>query len=152
MVIAILGIITLIFLLVLGIWLMVDGIKEQEFILIVFGLLVVSVPVSIVGYGIYDTRQKSITTETVNQVIVKVEDKKYEEAYTSYIYTGKVTTPIYHEEQWKVTLADNDTTEIIDSKELYNVVNVGDKIKAYKYVWTYGSGKIYKKEIKINKE
>lgn len=141
----------LIAILILGIYLMVLGIRERELPFILFGIFLILMVVLPFSYYTYDTEQKTECTQKIEEVSATVSDKQHKSSYVQIIPTGKTTTIITHPEEWDIMITYQDLTQKIDNKNIYDALNVKDKVIVNKITWIKKNGTIYKVELQIKK-
>lgn len=103
--------------------------KILMFIGIVGLLFCGGILIAIIGEIIYSA---TLRYEETPNVLVKVEEKQYEEPYvtTSMIYAGKTVIPQtnYHDEEYNVYVSYEGKTYCINDKSLYERVDIDDNV------------------------
>lgn len=90
-------------------------------------LLIVGLLIWIIYEIVIAIYHKTLRYETFPSS-AKVCNAKYEEEYTTWIYSGKTMIPQFHDEEFNVYLMYEGKEYCFDDEELYNSVNIGDII------------------------
>lgn len=141
--------ILLFFTVALGVYFLIGGIKEGEWLISILGVFLVSIILIPVGFGIFDEYQKNNSIITREEIVLIVSDKDHDSAWTQVISTGKSVSTIHHPEEWDVSFTDGETINTIDDESLYGSLEVGDKVEGYRDTYTKKNGEVYKVELKI---
>lgn len=142
-------IILLIFMLCLGLYFFLDGIREGEGVITMLGAFLVCIVVIPIGVGVYEDNQKENSILTREEIVLTVSDKDHDSAWTQVISTGKTTSTIYHPEEWDISFTDGESTRAIDDEALFNSLELGDKVEGYRDTYTKENGEVFKIELKI---
>lgn len=126
------------------------GIGILHWIIVVMAVLLVLLLVSVVWDGCNAVYVKINTAEIIEEdIFVTVVEKDYDASYTTFVRTGKVTTPIHHSASYDVYLKYGDEEFVLDNEELYNRVSKNDKIPAKLLKYLSKNGKLLKTDIEI---
>lgn len=105
----------------------------------IFIILIVVILILSVGIDYYNT---SKCTKYQIETLVTVTDKQYLSSST--VYVNKIM--IHRSAKWEVTISDNSFKQVIDNKDLYDNVQIRDKIIVNKIIYKDKNNKIYKQE------
>lgn len=132
-----------------GIMLIRWAIDDKSILLGICGvamLLVIVIPTTIFAYDYYQT---SNCTLIETDVTAEVINKEYKKAWTQIISTGKVTSVVVHPEQYNLEIKNDNISSVIDNKQFYEALKIGDKIIVVRSTWKYKNGEIYKEVLKF---
>lgn len=132
-------------------WLLIVSIKDRDPVLFILTMILAMILVLPVAYG-YDYYKEQQAIQEVETTQAEVQRKEHVPSRTTYVLSGKVMVPIRIAEQYNIHLKAGEHQDIIDNQQIYESLEVGDKLEVRVVTYIDESGETLTQKIQLMEE